>query len=158
MDCGGSFRRHRRVGAERDLEARRRQAFEAGEAAMQRGQWAEAEKNFLEIVAITPGDTGAHANLGVIYMRQQKWKRALDELHAAETWLRKFRNPSQHRPGLLSPGRISQRRSRLSNPCCAISRIPRKPDICWACATCSTNATRTPSLTWSHCGLPRTAI
>jgi tetratricopeptide (TPR) repeat protein len=67
-----------------DPEARRRQAFEAGEAAMHRSQWAEAEKKFLEIVAIAPGDVGAHANLGVIYMRQQKWKRALDELHAAE--------------------------------------------------------------------------
>ncbi len=51
---------------------------------MHRGQWAEAEKKFLEIVAMAPGDVGAHANLGVIYMRQQKWKRALDELHAAE--------------------------------------------------------------------------
>jgi tetratricopeptide (TPR) repeat protein len=67
-----------------DPEAARRQAFEAGEAAMHRGQWAEAEKSFLEIVAMTPADTGAHANLGVIYMRQQKWKRALEELHSAE--------------------------------------------------------------------------
>jgi tetratricopeptide (TPR) repeat protein len=67
-----------------DLEAQRRQAFEAGEAAMHRSQWAEAEKQFLKIVALAPGDVGAHANLGVIYMRQQKWKRALEELHAAE--------------------------------------------------------------------------
>lgn len=51
---------------------------------MHSGQWAEAEKDFLEIVAMAPGDVGAHANLGVIYLRQQKWKRALDELHAAE--------------------------------------------------------------------------
>jgi tetratricopeptide (TPR) repeat protein len=67
-----------------DREALRRQAFEAGESAMHRGQWVEAEKKFLEIVALAPADVGAHANLGVIYMRQQKWKRALDELHAAE--------------------------------------------------------------------------
>jgi len=67
-----------------DPEAQRRQAFEAGEAAMHSNQWAEAEKQFLKIVAMTPGDVGAHANLGVIYMRQQKWKRALDELHVAE--------------------------------------------------------------------------
>ena len=67
-----------------DPEALRRQAFEAGEAAMHRGQWAEAEKSFLEIVAMTPGDVGAHGNLGVIYMRQKKWKRALEELGTAE--------------------------------------------------------------------------
>jgi tetratricopeptide (TPR) repeat protein len=67
-----------------DPEGARRQAFEAGEAAMHRGQLAEAEKKFLEVIALTPGDTGAHANLGVVYMRQQKWKRALEELHAAE--------------------------------------------------------------------------
>jgi len=67
-----------------DPEALRRQAFEAGEAAMHRGQWDEAEKKFLEIVALTPADVGAHGNLGVIYMRQNKWKRALEELHAAE--------------------------------------------------------------------------
>ena len=51
---------------------------------MRRGQLAEAEKDFLQIVATAPEDVGAHANLGVIYMRQQKWKRALEELHAAE--------------------------------------------------------------------------
>jgi tetratricopeptide (TPR) repeat protein len=67
-----------------DAEAVRRQMFEAGESAMRTGNLAEAEKNFLQIVATTPGDVGAHANLGVIYMRQQKWKRALEELRAAE--------------------------------------------------------------------------
>lgn len=67
-----------------DPEAVRRQAFEAGEAAMRSGKLAEAEKKFLEIVAATPQDVGAHANLGVIYMRQKKWKRALEELETAE--------------------------------------------------------------------------
>ncbi len=67
-----------------DPEAVRRQAFEAGEAAMRRGQLAEAEKDFLQIVAMAPGDAGARGNLGVIYMRQQKWKRAIEELRAAE--------------------------------------------------------------------------
>src|SRR6266567_8002309 len=67
-----------------DPEALRRQAFEAGDSAMRRGQLAEAEKRFLEIVAMAPGDVGAHANLGVIYMRQKKWKRALEELRTAE--------------------------------------------------------------------------
>ena len=65
-------------------EARRREAFQAGEAAMQRGELAEAEKKFLEIVAMAPSDTGAHANLGVIYMREKKWKRAIEELRTAE--------------------------------------------------------------------------
>jgi tetratricopeptide (TPR) repeat protein len=67
-----------------DPESRLRQAFAAGEAAMRSGQLAEAEKKFLEIVAMVPGDVGAHANLGVVYMREQKWKRALDELRTAE--------------------------------------------------------------------------
>jgi len=51
---------------------------------MRAGAWAIAEKKFLEIVATTPQDVGAHANLGVVYMREKKWKRALEELHAAE--------------------------------------------------------------------------
>jgi tetratricopeptide (TPR) repeat protein len=67
-----------------DPEARRKQAFEAGEAAMHASEWATAEKKFLEILATTPQDVGAHANLGVVYMREKKWKRALEELRAAE--------------------------------------------------------------------------
>ncbi len=51
---------------------------------MKRGELAEAEKDFLHIAATTPGDVGAHVNLGVIYMRQKKWKRALEELRTAE--------------------------------------------------------------------------
>jgi len=67
-----------------DPEARRREAFEAGESALRNGRLVEAEKKFLEIVAMAPGDVGARANLGVIYMRQKEWKRALEELRTAE--------------------------------------------------------------------------
>jgi tetratricopeptide (TPR) repeat protein len=67
-----------------DPEAARRQAFEAGESAMRGGRFAEAEKKFQEVIAMTPRDVGAHANLGVVYMREKKWKRALDEFETAE--------------------------------------------------------------------------
>ena len=67
-----------------DPEAARRQTYLAGESALKQGQLSEAEKDFLQIVTTTPGDVGAHVNLGVIYMRQQKWKRALEELRTAE--------------------------------------------------------------------------
>jgi tetratricopeptide (TPR) repeat protein len=68
----------------RDSDAVVRRNLEAGQAAMQRGQLEEAEKNFLKIVAIAPQDLRAHVNLGVIYMRQKKWKRALEELRTSE--------------------------------------------------------------------------
>jgi tetratricopeptide (TPR) repeat protein len=67
-----------------DREAIVRGNYEAGDSALQRGQLAEAEKNFLKITAIRPEDLRAHVNLGVIYMRQKKWKRALQELRTAE--------------------------------------------------------------------------
>ena len=67
-----------------DREAVIRGNYEAGDSALRRGQLAEAEKNFLKIAAIKPQDLRAHVNLGVIYMRQKKWKRALEELRTAE--------------------------------------------------------------------------
>ncbi len=67
-----------------DSDAIVRRSFEAGQSAMQRGQLAEAEKNFLKITAIMPQDLRAHVNLGVIYMRQKNWKRALEELRTSE--------------------------------------------------------------------------
>ena len=68
----------------RDLDATVRRSFEAGEAAMKQGQLLEAEKSFLKVTAIMPQDLRAHVNLGVIYMRQKKWKRALEELRTSE--------------------------------------------------------------------------
>lgn len=41
-----------------------RDAFEAGDAAMRNSKLAVAEKKFLEVIAMTPGDVGAHANPG----------------------------------------------------------------------------------------------
>jgi tetratricopeptide (TPR) repeat protein len=67
-----------------DREAIVRGNYEAGDSALRQGQLAEAEKNFLRIAAIKPRDLRAHVNLGVIYMRQKKWKRALEELRTAE--------------------------------------------------------------------------
>ncbi|PYT31885.1 MAG: hypothetical protein DMG58_11290, partial [Acidobacteria bacterium] len=34
--------------------------------------------------ALAPNDSGAHANLGVVYMRQRSWKTALEELETAK--------------------------------------------------------------------------
>ena len=67
-----------------DGEAVIRGNYEAGDSALRQGQLAEAEKNFLKITGIKPQDLRAHVNLGVIYMRQKKWKRALEELRTAE--------------------------------------------------------------------------
>jgi tetratricopeptide (TPR) repeat protein len=67
-----------------DREGIVRNNYEAGDSALRRGQLAEAEQNFLKITAIKPQDLRAHVNLGVIYMRQKKWKRALEELRTAE--------------------------------------------------------------------------
>ncbi len=67
-----------------DRDAGIRGTYEAGDSALRQGQLAEAEKNFLEITAIKPQDLRAHVNLGVIYMRQKNWKRALEELRIAE--------------------------------------------------------------------------
>lgn len=67
-----------------DSGGQRKQLFETGEQAMRQGRLAEAEKAFQQIVAETPQDVGAHGNLGVIYMREKKWKQALRELEIAE--------------------------------------------------------------------------
>ena len=68
----------------RDSDAMVRRSLEAGQAALQRGELAEAEKNFLKVTAIAPQDLRAHVNLGVVYMRQKNWKRALEELRTSE--------------------------------------------------------------------------
>jgi Flp pilus assembly protein TadD len=67
-----------------DSDAIVRRSFEAGESAMRRGQLEEAEKNFLKVTTMMPQDLRAHVNLGVIYMRQKNWKRALEELRTSE--------------------------------------------------------------------------
>jgi tetratricopeptide (TPR) repeat protein len=67
-----------------DREAIVGNSYEAGDSALRRGQLAEAEQRFLKITKIKPQDLRAHVNLGVIYMRQKNWKRALEELRTAE--------------------------------------------------------------------------
>jgi len=68
----------------RDVEGTIRQSSEAGQQAMQRGDLEEAEKDFLKVTALAPQDLRAHLNLGIVYMRQKKWGRALEELRTAE--------------------------------------------------------------------------
>jgi tetratricopeptide (TPR) repeat protein len=67
-----------------DSDAIVRRDLEAAESAMRSGQLEEAEKHFLKIAAMRPQELRAHVNLGVIYMRQKNWKRALEELRTAE--------------------------------------------------------------------------
>jgi tetratricopeptide (TPR) repeat protein len=61
-----------------------RQDFMAGEQAMKVGDLSSAEKSFLRVLARAPADVGALVNLGVVYMREEKWKPALVELEAAQ--------------------------------------------------------------------------
>ncbi len=65
-------------------EAKIREAYEAGERALQQNDLAAAEKSFQRVLGLVPRDVGARANLGVVYMREQKWARALEYLHEAE--------------------------------------------------------------------------
>lgn len=58
--------------------------FEAGEAALHAGKLDEAEHEFRQVLAITPGVAGAYTNLGVIHMRRKQWPQALAMLHKAE--------------------------------------------------------------------------
>src|SRR4051794_27186754 len=61
-----------------------RQAFQSGEAALARGDLNAAEKAFREVLARSPRDPGANANLGVVYMRRKEWAAALRYLGRAE--------------------------------------------------------------------------
>jgi Tfp pilus assembly protein PilF len=60
------------------------ESYQRGEQALARGDLAEAEAAFRQVVAAQANDPGAHANLGVIYMRRKQWKNALVELRTAE--------------------------------------------------------------------------
>jgi len=67
-----------------NAEAAVRQTYQQGEAALQQGELAKAEKSFLQILTLVPRDVGARVNLGVVYMRGQQWARALEYLKQAE--------------------------------------------------------------------------
>ena len=72
------------AGQTRDSDAALRQSLEAGQKALDQGELDGAERSFLKAAAIAPKDLRAHVNLGVVYMRQKNWKRALEELRTSE--------------------------------------------------------------------------
>ena len=59
--------------------------FRQGKQAMQSGQLAQAEDDFLLVITLDPKSGAAHINLGVTYMREKRWDDALAELRKAET-------------------------------------------------------------------------
>jgi len=65
-------------------EARVRETYQAGERALQQNDLATAENSFLSVLELVPRDIGARANLGVVYMREQKWSQAIEYLRQAE--------------------------------------------------------------------------
>lgn len=58
--------------------------YQAGEQALRRGDLKAAEQEFRKVLETAPNDVGAHANLGVIYIREKNWNRALSELETAQ--------------------------------------------------------------------------
>src|SRR5690242_16170023 len=58
-------------------------SYRVGEQALKDGDLAGAESAFRCVLALAPNDAGAHANLGVVYMRQRSWNPALKELETA---------------------------------------------------------------------------
>ena len=68
----------------RDSDVFLRQSLDAGQSALQHGELEQAEKSFQKAAAIAPGDLRPHVNLGVVYMRQKNWKRALEELRTSQ--------------------------------------------------------------------------
>jgi len=60
------------------------QVFQAGQNALNQGRLDEAESDFHQALALNPQLGGAYANLGVVYMREKRWEKALQMLHKAE--------------------------------------------------------------------------
>src|SRR5712691_3187787 len=58
--------------------------FTEGETALRNGDLGQAERAFRRVLALNPKVAGAHANLGVIYMRHKQWHQALEMLRTAE--------------------------------------------------------------------------
>ena len=61
-----------------------RDIFEGGETALARGDLRAAELAFQSVLRIEPNSVPALANLGVVYMRQRLWMRALQQFQMAE--------------------------------------------------------------------------
>ena len=60
------------------------EAYQKGEEELRTGDLAGAERDFRLAALKDPASAGAHANLGVVYMRRKQWEQALYQLHAAE--------------------------------------------------------------------------
>ena len=60
-----------------------RELYVSGETALRNGDLSSAERNFRQVLARNPGDPGANANLGVVYMRRRNWPAALRYLRNA---------------------------------------------------------------------------
>ena len=60
------------------------ETFREGRAALEHGDLEAAAQAFRSVVSRSPNTAGAHADLGVVYMRQRRWEAALDELRTAE--------------------------------------------------------------------------
>jgi tetratricopeptide (TPR) repeat protein len=58
--------------------------FQEGQAALAKNDLPAAESDFRHVLKLDPASGAAHANLGVIAMRQGKWDDALAQLHKAE--------------------------------------------------------------------------
>jgi tetratricopeptide (TPR) repeat protein len=59
-------------------------SFQAGQNALNQGRLDEAERDFRQALAVSPQLGGAYANLGVVYMREKRWDKALQMLLKAE--------------------------------------------------------------------------
>ena len=81
--CAALFASHAHAGQRANSEDAIRNAYQAGEEALRGGDLDGAARRFLQVLALAPADIGARSNLGVVYMRQKKWKEALAELEAA---------------------------------------------------------------------------
>jgi tetratricopeptide (TPR) repeat protein len=57
--------------------------YARGGAALAKGNLPAAEEAFRKVLAVVPNDVGAHANLGVVYMRERRWDRSRAELETA---------------------------------------------------------------------------
>ena len=60
------------------------QLFQAGQEALNQGRLDDAERDFRQVLSLSPQEAGAFANLGVVYMRRKQWEKALENLRTAE--------------------------------------------------------------------------
>ena len=58
--------------------------FLAGQTALNENRLEEAERDFRQVIALDPKAGAAFANLGVVYMRQKQWTKALEMLGKAQ--------------------------------------------------------------------------